>query len=76
MKYPLVVWVPNSGIYFLDPPGGLGYDLLLSSGNPGFWSPEEPQRLSLTGHDTRYTQSPKAPISPYFSTPQAVIIEP
>ena len=24
IKYPLVVRVPNWGIYFLDPPGGLG----------------------------------------------------
>ena len=24
IKYPLVVRVPNSRIYFLDPPGGLG----------------------------------------------------
>ena len=29
IKYPLVASyrVPNSGIYFLDPPGGLGKDL-------------------------------------------------
>ena len=27
IKYPLVVWVPNSGIYFLDPPGGLGFHI-------------------------------------------------
>ena len=25
MKYPLVVRVPNEGIYFLDPPGGSGF---------------------------------------------------
>ena len=24
IKYPFVVRVPNQGIYFLDPPGGLG----------------------------------------------------
>ena len=24
IKYPLVATVPNSGIYFLDPPAGLG----------------------------------------------------